>query len=238
MTNHLVIGCKGEVGSAIFSLLAAKFAVQGVDIGLTVPGKCFDVLHVCIPWSERFPEIVRGYQDKHAVAGGLTIIHSTVPVGTSEQLAAVHSPVRGVHPHLLDSLKEFLKYFGGERAHEAATYFEDCGVSAYPVRRSRDTEAMKLWCTTAYGLNIVLEKAIHAYCEANGLNFHLVYGHGNGTYNLGFIRMGMAQFAKYNLDHVPGPIGGHCVLPNCELLGGEIADFISKMAGPGGPLSK
>jgi hypothetical protein len=225
MNSHLVIGCKGEVGSALFSLLSEKYPVTGIDASDYWPGE-FDVLHVCIPWSKDFAAYVSYYREKCASEDALTVIHSTVPVGTCGKLESVHSPVRGVHPNLLRSLKAFVKYFGGPRAQEAADIFEALGIETRVIPDSRNTEAMKLWDTTGYGLNIILQKAIWQYCQENKLNFDVVYTDANRTYNEGFRALDMEQFAKYELKHVDGPIGGHCVIPNCELLGGEIAEFV------------
>lgn len=219
--KHLVIGL-GQIGSAIREILGPSSS-DGLDIEEPLLGQ-YDVIHVCIPYSENFIEIVSDYQkmfDPH-----LTIIHSTVALGTSERLGAVHSPVRGIHPHLVLGIRTFVKVFGGEKAEEAAKIFEDLGVETMITRSSRDTEAMKLWDTTIYGWNIVLEKIIHEYCEKNDLDFNIVYTEANRTYNLGYQELDRPEYAKYVLKHVPGPVGGHCVIPNLEMLGGPIADFI------------
>ena len=230
MNRHLVIGSRGEVGSAVLALVSEVFDAMGLDLNEPAPVGKFDVLHVCIPWSDKFVGIVQDYQEKYGAPGALTIIHATVPVGTSDQCKGVHSPTRGVHPYLLKGLKSFVKYCGGKRANEAAAIFSALGLSAHIVCSARDTEALKLWDTSGYGLNIILEKAIWQYCQENALDFNTVYTHANWTYNEGFKRMGMESNSKYVLEHMDGPIGGHCVLPNCDLLGGTIAEFIKAEA--------
>jgi hypothetical protein len=242
MKSHLVIGCKGQVGSAVMELLSGKFQVVGVDLDTPAPVGDFDVLHICIPFygqpdslegsRESFTHTVRGYQRRNGFDNALVIIHSTVPLGTSAKLGAVHSPVRGVHPNLLEGLRTFVKYFGGPRAEEAAGYFAECGLVCRTVKSARDTEALKLWDTTQYGLNIILEKSIHSYCEEHGLDFDTVYTDANRTYNQGFYALGKPEYSKYILEHVDGPIGGHCVLPNCELLDSHIADFVASGGHP------
>jgi hypothetical protein len=233
--THLVIGSKGEVGSALMALLSEKYNGCGIDVGSDAYPQKFDVLHVCIPYygsadgaenRSSFVPIVQKYEAIYGAPGFLTIVHSTVRVGTCEKLNAVHSPIRGVHPNLQQSLKAFVKYFGGPRAQEAADIFNALGIDTRVIPDSRNTEAMKLWDTTGYGLNIILQKAIWQYCQENKLNFDVVYTDANRTYNEGFRALDMEQFAKYELKHVDGPIGGHCVVPNCNLLGGEIAEFV------------
>lgn len=223
--KQLVIGL-GQVGSAVHEVLGSA---DGHDpfknIHTTEAG--YEVLHVCIPWSEEFIQDVLHYQDRFLIPSGLTIIHSTVPVGTSEIIGAVHSPIRGVHPHLAAGIRTFVKVFGGPRAEEAAAIFASLGITTRTTSSSRDTEALKLWDTSYYGWNIVYEKLLHQWCEENGVDFNLVYTEGNQTYNDGYTKLGMPNVVRPVLKHYPGPIGGHCVIPNAEILAGSpIADFI------------
>src|SRR4051812_21023221 len=108
MMRHLVCGC-GEVGAALRSILEC----DGEDLALKITPRSvrYDVLHICIPYSDHFEAIVRGKQ--HLFSPAFTVIHSTVPIGTSEKLDALHSPVRGKHPQLEESIRTFVKYVGG-----------------------------------------------------------------------------------------------------------------------------
>ena len=76
------------------------------------------------------------------------------------------------------------------------------------------------------GWNIVFEKAVKAYCDEHGLNFDLVYTAANRSYNEGYLDLGMWHVQRPVLKDFPGKIGGHCVIPNAKLLGGDIAEFI------------
>jgi hypothetical protein len=116
--NNLVIGM-GEVGRALASILRAP--THDPMLKKTSRGQ-FHVLHVCIPYTKDFVSIVRAYEKEFLST--LTVVHSTVPVGTCATLEAVHSPVRGLHPHLELGIKTFVKYFGGPQAMKAANIFE------------------------------------------------------------------------------------------------------------------
>jgi hypothetical protein len=227
--TQLVIGSKGQVGSALIEVLSEKYEVDGIDyLSDRLPGK-YDVIHICIPYSEKFDEAVEVYSDLYLNSGGLIIIHSTVPLGTSAKFNAVHSPIRGVHPNLAGGIRTFTKFFGGPRAAEAAWIFAQLGIEAVTSPRAEDTEAMKLWDTTYYGWNIVFEKAVKAYCDKHGLDFKVVYTWANEGYNEGYAKLGMSNVQRPVLKDYPGKIGGHCVIPNCKLLNGnDIADFILK----------
>lgn len=211
--RHLVIGL-GQIGTAIQKILQC----DGVDVEGT--NQQYNVIHVCFPYSESFEQTVKEYQ-AHTDAS-LTIVHSTVPVGTCSKVDAVHSPIRGIHPDLEESIHTFVKYFGGPRAQEAAQFFEDLDILTECFEKSEATEAGKLWSTTGYGINILLQKAVYQYCQKHGLDFDQVYGDFNRTYNEGFEELGRPEFRKYNLPiYEKGPIGGHCVVPNAHFLGDE-----------------
>lgn len=215
--TQLVIGL-GEVGSAVRAVLEC----DGLD--LEGPKKAqYDALHICFPYSECFIKWVRTY--RRFFGAKLVVVHSTVPLGTCRQLKAVSSPVRGVHPHLEEGVRTFVKFFGGPQALEAAKLFKAKGVKTMCFSSERDTEAMKLWDTTIYGWNILIEKAIKAYCERHGLDFNAVYKLANLTYNEGYAALGRREYAKYVLKDFPGPIGGHCVRENWELLDDPIAEL-------------
>lgn len=218
--NHMVIGL-GEVGQAVFDVLRAHddYAVGWQDVSdRHVPYKGrTHVMHVAIPYSKSFEYIVRGYIGTYAPE--LVIVHATVPIGTCDSNEWVHSPVRGVHPNIAQGIRTFVKYFGGKRSEQAADVFGALGIKVVAVPHARDCEAAKLWDTTQYGVQIVLMKAIYAWCKERGVDFELVYREFNRTYNQGYAALGRPEVARPYLKHVPGPIGGHCVIPNLPLLG-------------------
>lgn len=218
--KNIVIGL-GEVGKAIQEILSC----EGHDPfkKIIYSGTC-DVIHVCIPHSDKFIEIVKEY--KKQFKPSLTIIHSSVPVGTTEKLNAVHSPIRGVHPNLALGVKIFVKFFGGKRSCEASKIFSDLGIKTFCVEDSRNTEALKLWDTTQYGIMILLNKEIHKYCEENNLDFDVVYGLGNSTYNEGYVNLGRHEVVRPYLKYMEGKIGGHCVVPNAKLIKSQLSKLI------------
>jgi len=220
---QIVIGL-GEIGTAIQKILGC----EGYDqrMGLLEKPMKHEVIHICFPYFKGFEKEVRNYKKKFRAK--LVIIHSTVPIGTSEKLNSVASPCRGVHPHLEEGIRTFTKFFGGEKAEEAAKLFSSHGITTYSCKDSRSIEAMKLWDTTIYGFNIVLEKEIHRFCEENDLDFDKVYTKANISYNEGYEELGKPQFKKYILKHSEGKIGGHCVIPNCDLLDSWVAKTIKK----------
>lgn len=230
----------GEVGRALRDVLSPVHDIRTFDEAHLTPLQMWpeyvDVLHICFPYSDRFEQEVNKYREHFNPR--YTVIHSTVPVGTTKKLNCFYSPVRGVHPHLADSMRQFATYIGplGEdlecpvRLH---FYFTAAEMDMVWDRNTDNLEAGKLWSLAAYAWNIVLEKEIHRYCEKAGLSFDVVYSHFTNTYNQGFKRMGMERVHRPVLTHMPGPIGGHCVIPAVEKLEdgtieGLVANFILK----------
>jgi hypothetical protein len=121
-----------------------------------------------------------------------------------------------------------VKYFGGKDAYKAAKYFEEVGVATRVLEHPEVCEASKLWDTAQFGWMILLNKAMRFWCEKEGLNFEIVYREWNQTYNEGYRKLGKDQFCRPYFDYVPGPIGGHCVVENSQLLDCIITDAINQ----------
>lgn len=223
--NHLVIG-NGEVGKAVASVLSIAHEVTTRDLD-PVPGPdVVGTLHIAFPWSKGFEKAVREYQEEYRPA--LTVIHSTVPVGTSRKLDAVHSPVTGKHPNLAPSVMTFTKFFGGPDADLAAHDFMECGVKTLVVPHQETTEAGKLWATLQYGLMIAIQKEAYLFCREHGADPEIAYAEFNRAYNDGYRAMG-EPFMLPILRDMPGPIGGHCVIPNLDLTPTRLADLLRDM---------
>src|SRR5690606_9188628 len=217
--RHLIIGA-GEVGTALRQVLAASGPCEIRDVE-PVEAQV-DVLHIAFPWSATFVEHVHAYRAQHGA--DLVIVHSTVPVGTCDEHGWVHSPVRGRHPRLAPGLRVFVKHFGGVRASEAAYHWPGW-TRVHPY--ARDTAAGKLWELIQYGVQIQAEKAIHAWCPANGVDPEIADTEFAETYNDGYRRLNEPQFVRPVLEHVPGPIGGHCVVQNARLLDHPLARIVT-----------
>jgi len=220
--QNLVIG-NGEIGAALASVLDCD--VHDPPKSIFARGS-YDIIHICIPYSEEFEDIVTTYQVKFNPEH--TVIHSTVPVGTSKSLKAAHSPIRGVHPDLEEGIRTFVKYVGGDDADIIAEEFLKRGITTKTFDKAKTAEAGKLLSTTQYGLYIMISKKIHEYCEKNNLDYEKVYKDFNETYNQGYSELGDKKVLRPVFEHIEGQIGGHCVIPNCDLLDWEMAEWLKK----------
>lgn len=217
--EQVIIGA-GEVGTALAKVLSGAHLR---DIEPTGPDQA-DVLHVCLRWSDDFTRVVKRYEQQYLAE--LVIVHSTVPAGTCDQHGWVHSPIRGRHPDLEEGIRRFVKHFGGLGADEAAEIFEDVGVRTHVTDLAVTTESGKLWELVQYGVQVAVEKAIYAECERTGADFDTAYTEFARTYNDGYADLGYHQFIRPVLAHVPGPIGGHCVVQNAAMLEHPLADLV------------
>ena len=223
--TSLVVGHEGETGGALYRILLWKKhhqtfgAENDTDLFALLEAVNYlgqlDVMHICIPYSNKFEKIVRDYQT--IFKPKYTVIHSTVPIGTSEKLGASHSPMRGVHPVLDKSLWTFVKYVAPCNDW-LKKYFEDAQIEVRVGKKAKDTEALKLLSTTAYGWNIIWEKMVWDFCQEHDLDYDLVYRDATETYNEGYTSMNMRHVRRPVLHHSDSQIGGHCVIPNLELF--------------------
>lgn len=223
--NHIIAGM-GEVGMALLDvLLKKKQHVWGIDMKEYPPyPEQVEVLHICYGYSEGFNKSVKAYQKRFKPK--LTIVHASVPVGTCDKLGVVHSPVRGIHPRLSKSIETFEKYFGGKQSAVASSIFRKMGIKTLGVPKASWTEALKLWDTTQYGFMIAIEKYIWNWCRLNNVPFSIIYQHANRTYNEGYVKMGRPDVVRPFLKHMPGPIGGHCIIPNAKLLNDKMGKVL------------
>ena len=227
LNTSLILG-NGEVGKSLYNVLKKKYDVfirDKENDNENVFWTNIDVMHVCFPYSKDFVSEVKSYIDVYEPK--YTVIHSTVPIGISNKCMAFHSPVRGMHPNMEKGLKTFIKYLA-PKDNFLKKYFEDAGIKIKFAKRSEDTEALKIFDTTQYGLSIKAEKIIHKFCKDNNLDFNIIYTDANNTYNDGYIKLGIKNVIRPVLEHKEGKIGGHCVIPNCDLLKNQLTNFVKK----------
>ena len=176
-----------------------------------------DILNVCIPYTKDFVSIVKDLPTPN----WYTVIHSTVPVGTTEKFGHkfLHSPVRGVHPNLYEGLKTFVKFIGGDEqlAEAYSGHLKTLGVETHICKDAKTTELSKLADTTYYGLCIAFTSDMKKLCDEYDLDFMEVMTKYNNTYNEGYKKLGKPNVVRPVL-YPTDKIGGHCVIPNAKLL--------------------
>jgi len=230
-TKVLVVGL-GQVGRVLFDLLkeSGHFAVYGIDTDSAKMSEVeqsredlpsnVDTMHICLPCSEqkRFISIVADYAKKFSPE--LLITNSTVPPGTTAEVSkncnclVAHSPVRGEHKslkHMKWELKRWTKYIGGvdaKSAEAASKHFQELGLKTKVLKSSLESELAKLFETTYRAWMIACFQEMHRISRHFDACFDDIVDFIEDTHRLRFDRPVM----------FPGVIGGHCIIPNTELL--------------------
>ena len=226
---NLIIGA-GQVGKGLFDVLRSRVLTSIIDKEPTVIAKKIEILHICFPYSKDFSKQVTGYIKLYNPE--LTIVYSTVPIGTCEKLKVVHSPVEGKHPAIGLSIQNSARWLGSSDEKllaKAVKFWKKFGyIREMP---SADfTEALKLLSTTEYGINIEFARYKKKVADAIGMDYSATK-QWNLDYNELYNRLGMKWAKKYILDPPVGKKGGHCVTPNAKLLYDQYPDEMVKIVG-------
>lgn len=225
---HVVLGY-GEVGQEIARLARSEYAVVPYDppAGLTgVPDRPADVLHVCVPGAlPDFDEVV--VEAAESFRPSLILLWSTVRPGTTENLDAalnayvVHVPIHGRHSEnrLRSEMLSHTMYVGCSTKAafwKTAPVLHRMGWPEYSVVSiaPRYTEFGKLLSTTYYALLIAFMQ------EVDRLSRELSVEREPHTAAWLWFRSLIADAERgVRIDGIyPGVIGGHCVMPNLDLL--------------------
>jgi UDP-N-acetyl-D-mannosaminuronate dehydrogenase len=217
----------GEVGGALASLYESmKIHTIKKDIDDDdVKFKDISILNICIPYSKKFKNIV--LCEILSCNPKLTIIHSTVPIGTTAQIKKVlthhivHSPVIGSHPFLVESLETFVKHIGSsdEKAIKLTEdHYNKLKIKYKSFDSYEATETAKLLCTTYYGLCIAWHDQMKSICDEYNIDFSIIK-EWNQNYNEGYNKLGLSMYNRPILNPPKDKkIGGHCIISNAKLL--------------------
>ena len=215
-SSVVVVGL-GEVGQPLLELVShAGVPAVGVDVApVALPRRgSVDVMHLCFPFEvDDFVGEATRYVE--LVGPRLTIVNSTVAVGTTRAIyertgaQLAYSPVRGKHTRMYDELRSYVKFVGGIDAHaagRAAAHFESLGMATRRLSSPEAAELAKLSETTYFGLLIAWAQEVERYCDMVEVEYDEVVSFYEEIAFLPPVR------------YFPGVIGGHCVMPNIEIL--------------------
>ena len=225
----------GEVGETLFDLLVdRKFDCIGIDLE---DSKCKNYtenkiienpqyLHVCLPGElEKFTDIVIEWINEIKNIQ-VVVIHSTVKPGTTKRIQErssipiLFSPVRGVHRRFLDDIKKYTKFISFDHAEINSEIKKDLEKRFRKVEWMSTTKTAELAKilvdTTYYGWLINYAQITKMICEKENVDFDEMWKFADEIHeNLG-----------NRPKMFPGIIGGHCVIPNLNLVEYENLDVI------------
>jgi len=235
--TDIILGM-GEVGETLFDLLVdRKFDCVGIDLDNTKCKKYSEneviknpeYLHVCLPGElTGFTDIVLNWMDKIKNIQ-VVIIHSTVKPGTTKiiqeksSIPILFSPVRGVHRRFLNDIKKYTKFIsfdGIEIDSKIKIDLENRFEKVDWMSTTKTAELAKILVdTTYYGWLINYAQITKMICEKENIDFDEMWKFADEIHeNLG-----------NRPKMFPGIIGGHCVIPNLDLIEYENLDMIKKI---------
>jgi UDP-N-acetyl-D-mannosaminuronate dehydrogenase len=217
MTDTTVVVGLGEVGGPLLEVIQrAGRAAVGIDVDTTsYPERgSVGVMHICFPFEiDDFTGEVGRYID--LLAPQVTVVNSTVAVGTTRTIqersggAVAYSPVRGKHARMVEELTSYVKFVGADdpgTAQRVAKHFESIGMTTRIVSSPETAELAKLTETTYFALLIAWAQTIDRWSDAVDADYEEVASF--------YDEVGFFPPVRY----FPGVIGGHCAMPNIELL--------------------
>ena len=235
--TDIVLGM-GEVGETLFHLLEERNIDSiGIDVDSS---KCKnyskndhiknpEYLHVCLPGElSEFMDITLNWINK---TEGLeaVLIHSTIKPGTTKKIQekskipVLFSPIRGVHKRFLDDIKKYTKFISSDKENIDPKIKLDLEKRFKKIdwmSTTKTAELAKILVdTTYYGWLINYAQITKMICEKEGIDFDEMWKFADEIHeNLG-----------NRPKMYPGIIGGHCVIPNLNLIEYENMEIIKKI---------
>ncbi len=240
MKKDVVAGL-GEIGYPILKFLSKNQITVGYDVDERLMNKSkfkkfqdiqTSFLHIAIPVTSKFePNILQLYKK---FKPDCIVMHSTVGPGTTEKIQEkldvplIYSATRGVHKRMLKDIKRYTKFFAisknAPKKQWAAKSFsrkmKNCGVRTKQMSKPETLELAKIVCDTSYLGWLV--------------NFAQISNVISKQYNVDYDEMWtfseeIHKFLGNRPKMYPGIIGGHCVIPNLQLLRSQTLTQIKEM---------
>ena len=207
----LVVGL-GEIGGPLLNILRTAHHAAGRDIE-DRPFDGVQVLHLCFPYTSEFVSSASGYVSLYEPE--VVVVNSTVIPGTTREIQektgvpAVYSPVRGKHARMTDELRRYRKFVAGTSAQAVALvegHFTAAGITTQRMSSLEGLELAKLLETSYFGILVAWAQEMDRFAEAVDADY---------WETIDFFEE-IDFFPPVGFQ--PGYIGGHCVMPNLELL--------------------
>ena len=240
MKKDLVVGI-GEIGKSILKLLSKDSIVVGFDLNPDLMDKRkieryknlkTSFMHIAIPVTGKFINNVLKLYKKFQPE--CIVIHSTIRPGTTEilqrklSIPVMYSATRGVHKRMIYDLKRYTKFFvispNAPRGKWASSRYvkmmKRCGIKTKKMTKPETLELAKIICDTSYlGWLVNYAQLSNMIANEYEVNYDEMWS----------FTEEIQKFLGNRPKMYPGIIGGHCVLPNLDLINNEKLDQIKKI---------
>ena len=249
MKKDVVAGL-GEIGKPILKILTRNSIIVGFDLNHDLMNeKKFEkyknyktsFLHVAIPVSDKFISNVLNLYKMFKPE--CIVIHSTIIPGTTEKLQQklpipiIYSATRGVHKRMEYDLKRYTKFFvistSAPRSKWASSQYakmmKHAGVKTKKMSKPETLELAKIICDTSYfGWLITYAQLSNMIAIEHGVDYDEMWLFSDEIH----------KFLGNRPKMFPGFIGGHCVIPNLDLIQNKTLNFIKEFNNSYGKKSK
>ena len=240
MKKDVMVGL-GEIGKPILKLLSKDNIIVGFDVNHYLMDKRkfekyknfkTSFLHIAIPVTNKFINNVLKLQKKFQPE--CIVIHSTIKPGTTEKLQGklsipvIYSATRGVHKRMSNDIKRYTKFFvistNAPRSKWASTKYvkmmRGCGIKTKKMSKPETLELAKIVCDTSYlGWLVNYAQLSNLIAIEHGVNYDEMWSFSDEIH----------EFLGNRPKMYPGYIGGHCVIPNLDLIHSDTLNLIKKM---------
>jgi len=241
MMKKDVVAGLGEIGLPILKILSKKEKIVGYDLNEKLMNKTkfhkfnelpTSFLHVAIPVTTKFDSSLIQLYKKFKP--DCIVIHSTIPPGTTEKLQKkfnlpiIYSATRGVHKRMLKDLKRYKKFFAISNSAPKKQWaiktfskkMKNSGIITKQMSKPETLELAKILCDTSYlGWLINYSQITNVIAKNFGVNYDEMWTFSDEIHKILGNRPKM----------YPGYIGGHCVIPNLELIDNKTLNLIKEM---------
>ena len=240
MKKDVVVGI-GEVGKPILKLLSKDNIAVGFDLNPSLMNKRkfekyqnlkTSFLHIAIPISSKFESNLLQLYKKFKPE--CIVIHSTIGPGTIKQIQKkldvplIYSATRGVHKRMLKDIKRYTKFFAISKNAPKKQWaikayskkMKNCGIKTKQMSKPETLELAKIICDTSYlGWLINYAQFSNMIAQQFNVNYDEMWSFSDEIH----------KFLGNRPKMYPGFIGGHCVIPNLDLIHNQTLDLIKKM---------
>lgn len=241
MIQKDVVAGLGEIGKPIITLFSKNSLVIGYDINEKLMNmKKFQqysdidtrFLHICIPFGDKFQKNVINLTQKFSPK--IIVIHSTIsPYTTSKiqkklKIPVIYSATRGIHKRMLSDLKKYTKFFAIDKktpksvwaSKQYSNFLKKSKIKSKQVSKPITLELAKIVCDTSYyGWLINYAQISNMIAKEHNVDYDEMWSFSDEIH----------KFLKNRPKLYPGFIGGHCVIPNLDLIHHKTLDLIKEL---------
>lgn len=241
MKKKNVVAGLGEIGLPILQLISKVTPTVGYDINPNLINQeklkklekyQTSILHICIPFTKNFALNVISLSKKFKPE--VIVIHSTVKPYTTKKLQnrmpipIIYSATRGIHKRMIKDLKRYTKFFAISpnipQAEKVISLFTNtmkkCGVKTKMITFPLTLELAKIIVDTSYyGWLINYAQISKLIADEYEVNYDEMWSFSDEIH----------KFLGNRPQLYPGFIGGHCVIPNLQLINNEVLNQINKI---------